>query len=259
MKKRTGDKLDLGQFFLQDKTIIQKLVEAALINKKEVVVEIGAGDGRITKLLAQKAGKVIALEIDKKFLPQLKKLPGKVEIRIEDALGFLQNQSSRKIDKLVANLPSSLVEPVFKTLTQTDFVRAAFLVPQKFTRKLKNQPVFQAYFEIELIEKVSKKAFFPVPKTNWQMIAVEKIPEPLKSGKQELFLLRFIYEHPKAKLKNSLIEAIINIFAHKGKKLTKNQARKILKKAKINPEILEGLPENASVFLDSIKKLSRLI
>lgn len=245
MKKRIGTKADWGQFFLQDKAVVEKLVAVAQIGKKEVVLEIGAGDGRITKVLAQKAEKVIALEIDKKFLPRLKKLPGKVEVVTGDALKFLQDKSLGKTDKLVANLPSNLVEPVFRLLTQTDFVLGAFLVPQKFAHKLKRQPFFQAYFEIELIEKVSKKAFFPVPKTNWQIILVKKIPDPLISGKVELFLARFVYEHPSAKLKNSLTEALIKIYqVFKKEKLTKNQARKIIKHSKIGQEVLESFPDS---------------
>lgn len=253
---RVRDRVDLGQFFLEDKEILQKIVDSAMIQPNEVVLEIGAGDGRMTKLLAEKAKKVLAIEIDEKFLPELKKLPKNVEIIINDALEYLPSRSTTKLDKILGNLPSTLVEPLFPKLTKTNFKSAVFLVPEKFAYKLASQPVLSAYFEIKLITKVSKKSFLPVPRTNWEIVLVTKIVDPLKSGKIELFLIRYIYEHPNAKLKNSLMEVIIKVFAVKGKKLTKNQAREIVAKAKISPKILESLPTKVIISSALVKKIS---
>lgn len=253
------DDILLGQFFLENQEVLQKIVDSAAIQPNEVVLEIGAGDGRLTKLLAEKAKKVVAVEIDEKFLSELKKLPKNVEVIIGDALEYLSSRLVIKQNKILGNLPSTLVEPIFHKLFGIHFKLAVFLVPEKFAYKLANNPVFNAYFEIKLIDKVSKKSFLPVPRTNWEIISVTKIPDPLKSGKMELFLIRYFYEHPNAKLKNSLMEAVIEIFSRKGEKLTKNQARKIVAKAKIKKELLENIPTKPLVYSELVKMLTEVI
>ena len=62
------------QFFLTDDKIIKKIVEFANLERKDVVLEIGAGTGNLTKELAKRAGKVIVFEIDSRFKPFLSKL-----------------------------------------------------------------------------------------------------------------------------------------------------------------------------------------
>lgn len=215
-------KADLGQFFLEDKSILQRILSAAEIQPNEIVLEIGAGDGRLTRLLAQTAKKVIAVEIDKKFEPVLKQLPSNVEIIIDDALKFL---GKKKYDKLVANLPSTLTEPILHKLISVNFKLAVFLVPEKFAYKIEKHPVFCLYFETKLIEKVLKTAFQPMPRTNWEIILITKKKDPSKTGNLDLFLRRFVYEHPKAKVKNSLVEGLIKFRLINGERLTKNQAR----------------------------------
>lgn len=259
VRARDRDGVNLGQFFLENKEILKKIVDLAAIQPNEVVLEIGAGDGRLTKLLAQKARKVITLEIDKKFLPELKKLPKNVEVIIGDGLSFLSEKPFKKLAKIVANLSSTLVEPIFHKLVPADFQSAIFLVPEKFAYKLTSHPVLSAYFDIKLIDKVSKKSFLPVPRTNWEIISVARMAEPLESGRIDLFFIRYVYEHPLAKLKNSLMEAVIKIFASKGKKITKNQAREVVNKVEIENEILEALPDNFLTISKIAKDLSVLL
>ncbi len=68
------------QFFLADEEIIRKLVESAELEKKDVVLEVGAGTGYLTREIAKRAKKVIAFEIDKRFKPFLSKLPKNVDV-----------------------------------------------------------------------------------------------------------------------------------------------------------------------------------
>ena len=66
---------ELGQNFLIDDNVIENIVEAAEINEKDFVIEIGPGLGTLTSRLVEKAGKVIAIELDKKMLQILWKKP----------------------------------------------------------------------------------------------------------------------------------------------------------------------------------------
>ena len=64
-------KKKLGQNFLIDPHVIRETIESAQISKANVVVEVGAGTGALTRPLAEKARKVIAVEIDKDLIPEL--------------------------------------------------------------------------------------------------------------------------------------------------------------------------------------------
>ncbi|HNP89612.1 MAG TPA: rRNA adenine N-6-methyltransferase family protein [Candidatus Woesebacteria bacterium] len=244
---RDRDREDLGQFFLEDESILQKIVDLAEIRPNEVVLEIGAGDGRMTRLLAEKAKKVIAVEIDKRFSSDLKKIAKNVEVVIQDALKYLSADSKIKLDIVIGNLPSTLVEPIFPKLIKVNFRLAIFLVPEKFAYKLKSHSVLGTYFEIKLIDKVAKKSFSPVPRTNWKIVLLEKAADPSKSDRPDLFLTRFVADHPKAKLKNSLMEGMIRWSAAQGKIITKNESRELVAGLKIEKKYLESVPKNLSI------------
>jgi len=65
------------QFLLKDEKMVDEIVRFADLSKDDIVLEIGAGTGVLTKELAKRAGKVIAFEIDRKFRPFLEKFPSK--------------------------------------------------------------------------------------------------------------------------------------------------------------------------------------
>ncbi len=74
------------QFFLTDETIVKKMADLAELKRNDVVLEIGAGTGNITRVLAKKVGKIIAFEIDERFKQILNRLPENVEVHIEDQI-----------------------------------------------------------------------------------------------------------------------------------------------------------------------------
>src|SRR5665647_1554158 len=82
-------KKSLGQNFLKDDAILQRIVENASLSKNDVVIEIGPGHGVLTELLAQKCKKVIAIEVDDRLIPILTekfKNNNKIEIIHDDIL-----------------------------------------------------------------------------------------------------------------------------------------------------------------------------
>jgi len=237
MSKTPSNENLLDQFFLVDEAVVNDLVKAAAIEENDKVLEIGSGKGVVTEALAEKAGKVIAVEIDESFKDELDKLPGNVEVVYTDALCFLQKKT--KFDKIVGSLPSSLVEPLTNRLRHFDFKIALFLVPLKFVDNLLTEAVYTANLETELIRKVGKEAFSPRPKTNWALVKIIKKKNPLLVSDFERFLWQYLLNHPEAKLKNALVEALVRIWQSQEKNLTKNQARKIICQAKISSEVLK--------------------
>lgn len=227
----------LDQFFLIDEDVVGKLVNTALVKKRDRVLEIGAGTGTVTREIAKKVSKVLAIEIDESFRGELKKLPKNVEVIFGNALELLEGKL--KFNKIIASLPSSAVEPLMWKLIEINFETASFLVPLKFVEKLINNPIFTVYLHTELIGKVEKKSFCPQPKTSWAIVKITKEKDPLKVNDYERFIRKFLFEHPEAKLKNAVMEAIVKIYGSRGKTMTKNQARGIIAKAELPPAMLE--------------------
>ncbi len=147
-----------GQHFLIDYKTIVRMILALDLKPSDVVVEIGAGTGNITRILAKHC-KVIAIEKDKRFYPILRKL--KAKVIIGDALKLLPKL---KFNKLIGNLPFTMCEALFRKLKNVEFERAVFLVPKSFYEKLKSK--------VELIAEVPPQAFFPEPNTEAVVIKV---------------------------------------------------------------------------------------
>src|SRR3989344_9052825 len=100
------------QHFLEDKHMLSKIIISSRLKKNETVLEIGPGNGVLTKKILEKAGNVIAVEIDEKFKKDLSKLDG-LELHFGNILQIID---SLKFDKVVANIPYSISEPLFKKL-----------------------------------------------------------------------------------------------------------------------------------------------
>lgn len=225
----------LDQFLLTDQKVINQLVDTALLNQKDRVLEVGPGTGVVTREIAKKAGKVFAVEVDRKFASLLKKMPDNVEIIFGNALEVL---GQIKFNKVISSLPSSLVEPLMQRFKKIDFVLLVLLVPLKFVKKLVEDNNFSDYFETELMVKVKKGSFSPQPKTNWALVKITRKDDPLRTKDYQRFIRQYLSEHPKASKKNAAVEAIIKIYRSSGKKITKNEARKIMAEKRAISEIV---------------------
>lgn len=153
--KETRDLLDeygirltksLGQNFLVDENVVEHIVDGAGVTKDDLVIEIGAGAGHMTKLLADTAGYVIALEIDSKLIPLIKgnlSAYGNCKVIHGDALkadfhdivhhqlpGDKQHLAGNV--KVVANLPYYITTPlIMKLLEENDIVKSMTLMMQR--------------------------------------------------------------------------------------------------------------------------------
>ncbi|MBU4246133.1 MAG: 16S rRNA (adenine(1518)-N(6)/adenine(1519)-N(6))-dimethyltransferase RsmA [Nanoarchaeota archaeon] len=237
---------DADQHFMIDEKMLKKIVSAAKLKKGDVVLEIGAGVGNLTKLLAEKAKKVYAIEKDNALSSTLKKETaefGNIEIIIADALKVKLPQ----FDKLVSNLPYQICEALLQRLIFTDFALAVICVPEKFAERIlaksndKNYSILsiksQIFFDIKLIAEVPRNCFFPVPRVNSKVVSIAPKKKPGFFG---YFLQEFLREDDKI-AKNAMREAVIFASKRTGAKeiLTKRSAKEIVEKLKLVPETLE--------------------
>jgi 16S rRNA A1518/A1519 N6-dimethyltransferase RsmA/KsgA/DIM1 with predicted DNA glycosylase/AP lyase activity len=228
---------ELDQHFMKDPALIKRIVSLAGIRKNETVLEIGAGRGTVTKEIAKKAARTIAVEIDPGLGKELRELElPRTEVKIQNALEFLDTQKP-KFDRIVSNTPYSICEALVRRLPHFPFRKGVFAFPKSFAYRLlekgekrtKLSFVSQEFFSIRIVMDIPKEAFSPVPKTT-SVIAV-LAPKKKRSLAAALLLRENML------LKNALREAICEgVF---GRKSTKREAKKAIKSLKINNTLSE--------------------
>ncbi len=244
---------DLDQFFLIDDQILDTIVQSAQLKHTDVVLEIGAGVGNLTYKLSQYAGRVITFEIDKRFRPILDKLPNNVEVRYSSAMSYFQLRGkyfkTKEYNKVIANVPYSLLEPLLHNLTFLIYDKVILTIPLKSLNMIYHNPIFASFFRLRTITKVSKTKFYPVPKTNSVVIDLIKIEDSITTGNLGLFLRQYIYQHEKQLVKNALMFGLIKWFKLVDNiPINRNQARDIIKKTSINKGLLERRPDNPKIY-----------
>jgi 16S rRNA (adenine1518-N6/adenine1519-N6)-dimethyltransferase len=220
----------LGQNFLIDKNILQKIIKPANLKKEDTVLEIGPGLGTLTQELAKNAGKVIAIEKDKTMCEILRKTLAEfknVEIINADVLKLknFKLNSNLKFQisnyKVVANLPYYITSPVIRMFLESENPPNEMVlmlqkeVAQRICEKPGNMSLLavsvQFYAKPEIISYVSKNCFWPSPKVDSAVIKIT----PFKANS-------------KFKIQNSKFFTIVKAgFLHPRKQLAPNLAKEL--------------------------------
>lgn len=197
----------LGQSFLSDPNIIRKIIEVSDIRPDETVVEIGAGLGVMTALMAKRAEKVLALEIDRALIPVLReelKLQANVEILHADALKFDFRLHGRAAVKVVGNIPYSISSQIlFRLLEARDHISSMVLMFQKeVAERLVATPgsktygilsvLVGVYTEPAIAFRVSPRCFYPRPKVESAVVRMAVREKSLVDVLDDAFLLAVV-------------------------------------------------------------------
>ena len=202
----------LGQNFLIDSNISEKIVNFANITDGEKILEIGPGRGALTELLISK-GDLIAIEKDKWLSVVLKqKFKGTAEIIEGDILSW----EVPPIDVIVANLPYSISSPILFRLFNYDWNRAILMFQEEFANRLVAKPGSKVYGRLSVMAnhyvktkklfKVSKTAFQPQPKIHSQVVKlVRRAPDyDLEDFDTFEKVVRSIFTHRRKKIRNCI-------------------------------------------------------
>jgi 16S rRNA (adenine1518-N6/adenine1519-N6)-dimethyltransferase len=177
----------LGQHFLKDPNTAR--IVAAGVREEDVVLEIGAGHGFLTAVLAQKARLVHAVELDPDVLPALRRVVGdKDNVRIQqgDALRFDYDALDPAPNKLVANLPYNVASPlVLMLLEETRHLgHLSFMVQLEVARRMAAERgtkdygayavLVQLLAEVRIAHRVSPKVFDPPPRVYSAVVSLER-------------------------------------------------------------------------------------
>lgn len=226
-----------GQHHVIDPGLLERIVGYADVSKKDVVLEIGAGIGNLTKLLAERARKVIAVERDGRFIKILReRLTGHLNTKIvhDDVLQV----KLPKFNKVVANLPYGISSDVTFMLLDHDFDLAVLMYQWEFAERLVASPgsndygrlTVNVYYraEVEMLEKVLPSAFLPQPEVFSAVVRLRPREAPFKVTDEKMLfdVVRALFQHRRQKVRNSLYHSFGQVFPDM--KLSKDQRRKLL-------------------------------
>lgn len=215
-------KKSLGQHFLRDRGALERIVQAAGLAPEDHVLEIGAGDGTLTRALAASGASVVAVETDRRRIPRLLErfpLQGPVEIVEADILRFdLGRLAPLAPIKCVANLPYNVATAVLDRLLERRgmFSLLVLMFQKEVAQRLVAGPKDPAYgslslatqyrAEATLLFTVPRTAFVPPPKVESAVVRLVPRPAPLlEPAQEEIFehLLRAGFAHRRKTFLNS--------------------------------------------------------
>ncbi len=234
----------LGQNFLIDKGAIKKIIEAAELKTKEIVLEIGPGVGTLTQEIAKKTKKVIAVEKDSKMLEILEKTLknfNNIKIIQKDILGFQVSSFKFQEYKVVANLPFYLTGPIIRKFLETETLPKEMIlvvqkeVAQRICAKPPRMSVLavsvQIYAIPKIISYISKKSFWPQPKVDSAIIKI--IPKNAEFLSQPNIKIQYFFKIVKAGFSQPRKQLANNL--SKELKIDKKKTEQWLLKNKIIP------------------------
>lgn len=242
-----------GQNFLIDTHVLDKIISAAHITKEDMVLEIGPGIGTMTQYLAEAAGKVIAVEIDKNLIPILSDTLSEYQnVRIinEDVLKLdlrklADEENGGKAIKVVANLPYYITTPIIMGLFENHVPVESItvMVQKEVADRMQTGPgskdygalslAVQYYAEPYIVANVPPNCFMPRPKVGSAVIRLTRHKEPpveVKDEKLMFDIIRASFNQRRKTLANGL-----------------NNSDKITCSKEIITEAIEKLGKGASV------------
>ena len=210
-----------GQNFLTNPRVKNRIIDSCDLKSTDIILEIGPGDGRLTRLIAPKVKKVIAVEIDtnlyKNFLvPEFKN--SNVEVWNEDILNFPFDKLPNQV-KIIGNLPYNISTPILeKALNFYQKFHSFYMTVQlEFGQRLVANPDSKKYGSLscfvqyqaqsKLLFKISRNSFYPAPKVESCFISLHFPETPLyQITNKEIFLkiIHKAFEQRRKTITNSL-------------------------------------------------------
>jgi 16S rRNA (adenine1518-N6/adenine1519-N6)-dimethyltransferase len=223
----------LGQHFLHDEGLLDKIVRSAHITKDDLVVEIGTGVGTLTKHIAKYAGHVLSFEVDTKLIPAAKeylKDMHNVEIINEDALKvdmkkYISKHPHYKSVKVVANLPYYITSPLIAKFLEGEkiFKTIVVTIQKEVAERICASPgnktygsftIFVNYYaKPSITMMIPPAAFMPPPEVNSAVLKLDVLSEPAVNVKDEKLFFRLVHAafvQRRKMLHNAILNANIN-------------------------------------------------
>jgi len=253
----------LGQNFLVDKESLRMMVSHASLNNKDTVLEIGAGVGFLTEILAEKAESVIAVEVDPRLTKILReRLKKYANVTLIE--GDILKLKIQEFKKVVSTPPYSISSPLLFWLLEKKFELAVLTFQEEFAKRLVAIPgtanygrlTVSLYYtaEVEILDPIQKTQFWPPPDVNSRIVRLKPKPPPFKVDDEAFFheVVKVIFMQKNKKIRNAIIPILSRI---------KNSKREILRLADTLPfhnrRPRELTPEEIALLANETAKMFR--
>jgi 16S rRNA (adenine1518-N6/adenine1519-N6)-dimethyltransferase len=229
--KKFRAKKKLGQNFLVDEYVLQFIIEQADIKPDETIIEIGAGPGFVTELIAQQTNKVIAIEIDPVFADELKAAESKnIQVYQQDILKTNFVELVNQPTKVIANIPYYITTPILLHLLgdiddlkhqNRQLIQNMIIMVQKevgnriaATNQSKNKEygslsiLVNYHAEVEILKEVKASSFWPRPKVDsvlLRLIPRQQPPVTVLNNKIFKKVIKASFTFRRKNLKNALM------------------------------------------------------
>jgi 16S rRNA (adenine1518-N6/adenine1519-N6)-dimethyltransferase len=241
-------KKSLGQHFLVDKRVLHRIVSAAELTSEDTVIEVGPGLGILTKELARRAGRVIAVEADPNLASVVREVVADIDIISADILQTdpaLLLASSGVEDaspsyKVVANIPYYITSPILRHFLEASLKPSLMvvMVQKEVGEAIVAQPgrmsllavSIQFYGQPAVVDHVPARSFYPPPKVDSVILQIKVHQQPPVSVPQAnrfFDVVRAGFSAPRKQLRNALAQ---------GLGIPPKEAANLLERALIDPQ-----------------------
>lgn len=241
----------LGQNFLINSEVLDKITAAAQVGPKDTIVEIGPGLGALTQSLANKKSRVLAVEIDQGILPilteRMQDYPNVkiinsdiLQVNLDELVG--KYGETDKPYKVVANLPYYITTPIVMHLLEKKFniERLVIMVQKEVAERMVAAPgkkdygamsvAVQYYTKPSLVTEVPPTSFYPAPGVDSAVVKLETRKEPAVNLDDEALFFQVVKAAFRQRRK-TLLNALNSFF----KAQTKEELHALLEKCNIQP------------------------
>ncbi len=213
-------KKSLSQHLIKDKNILNKIVRMSGIVKNDVVVEIGPGHGDLTRCIAEKAGIVHAIEIDRSFKVYLDKVEEtyrNAHVIYGDFIKVpLNNFNFDQKIKIMGNIPYKITAPIlFKLIDERSAIKNAHITVQReIAERIVSKPrrrtygalsvILQLLSDVKILFILKPGVFIPPPKVDSALLSIDFKADSISVGEELLEFIKICFHHKRKYMKNSL-------------------------------------------------------
>jgi len=201
----------LGQHALVDDTILNQIVEYGEVARDERVLEIGAGTGNLTAHLLERSERVYAIEVDPELSRMLEARCGKAVVINANALKI----DFPEFDKVISNLPYSISSKITLKLIISAFKLGILMYQSEFVQRITAKPrekaygrvavSVQAFLDIEVLERVPRDAFYPIPAVHSTIIKLTpRSDHGVEDKSHFLEFVRLLFSNRRKRIKKTL-------------------------------------------------------
>lgn len=215
-------KKSFSQNLIKDGNILRKMVSLAEITKDDTVIEIGAGQGDLTRAIARSALRVVAVELDRDMVPHLESLRAlttNLEIVFGDILTVdLAGLAAHQAVKVMGNIPYGITGPIiFKLIGERSVVDSAYLTVQKeIGDRITAKPGTRAYgslsvvcqlvADVKVLMRLKARVFIPPPRVDSVYFSMRFRDDADDVNDSFMSFVRAVFSHKRKFMRNALRE-----------------------------------------------------